>query len=331
MGGTRSRAPWAEASTALRQAAEVATKAPSILNTQPWRWVVRGEQLELDADRTRQIHSIDPEGRLLTLCCGAALHHARLALRARGWEPEVERLPDPARPDVLARVAAHQERAATSSELRLAGGIGHRHSDRRTVVAAAPVGSNRLDALRAAAAREGVGLHKLTHAQRDVLMVAAKQAQQVQAADEAYQRDLIAWTDERARGEGVPRETMVSDDVRPPGLRDFARGGETGVYSEGGEDAMADFLVLYTRDDTPTDWLRAGEAMSAVWLTGTIDSVAVSVLSDVVEVASSRTLVQRLLPEHGFPQIVLRIGIDAQPTPPPASPRRRPDTVIDAD
>jgi hypothetical protein len=330
MGG-RSGVPWAEASTALRQAAEVASKAPSILNTQPWHWHVHGEVLELDADRTRQVHSIDPQGRLLTLSCGAALHHARIALRARGWEPEVQRLPDPDRPDVLARVAAREEHPAAPAELRLAGSIGHRHSDRRTVVAAAPVGSNRMDTLRAAAASQGVGLHKVTGGQRVALMRAAKQAQETEAADEAYQRDLAAWTDGRARGEGVPRETMVSNDVRPQGLRDFARGGEAGVYSEGGEDAMADFLILYTSGDSPPDWLRAGEAMSAVWLTGTVNDVTMSVLSDVVEVPSARALVQQLIPERGAAQIVLRIGLAAQPTPPPASPRRRPDTVIETD
>jgi hypothetical protein len=331
MGGTTPKVPWAEVSTALRQAAEVATKAPSILNTQPWRWRVHDEVLELDADRTRQVHSIDPQGRLLTLSCGAALHHARVALRARGWEPEVQRLPDPTHPDVLARVAVREVLRAGPAELRLAGGIGHRHSDRRPVVAEAPVGTNRMEALLAAAAGEGVRLHRVTREQRASLMYAARQAQQAEAADEAYQRDLNAWTDERARGEGVPRETMVAGDVRPPGQRDFARGGEAGVYSEGGEDAMADFLVLYTSGDAPPDWVRAGEAMSAVWLTGTVNDVAMSVLSDVVEEASARTLVQRLLPEKGFPQIILRIGIAAQPNPPPASPRRPPDTVIETD
>jgi hypothetical protein len=326
--GTTSGEPWAAVCQALRQAAEVATRAPSILNTQPWRWYIHGAVLELDADRTRQVHSIDPQGRLLILSCGAALHHARVALRARGWEPEVDRLPDPARPDILARIAAREEHPVAPAELQLAASIAHRHSDRRTVVAEAPVGSNRMHALRAAAANEGVGMYKLTHEQRDVLMLAARRAQDVQATDEAYQCDLTAWTDERARGEGVPRETMVSNDVRPPGLRDFARGGETGVYSEGGEDAMADFLILHTSADTPPDWLRAGEAMSAVWLTGTVNDVAMSVLSDLVEVPDARALLQRLLPDKGFPQIVLRIGINAQPNPPPASPRRPPDTVI---
>jgi hypothetical protein len=68
-----------------------------------------------------------------------------------------------------------------------------------------------------------------------------------------------------------------------------------------------------------------------VWLTGTVNQVTMSVLSDVVEVASARTLLQRLLPASGYPQIVLRIGLAAHPTPPPASPRRRLDTVIEVD
>ena len=45
----------------------------------------------------------------------------------------------------------------------------------------------------------------------------------------------------------------------------------------------------------------------------------------------ARTLLQRLLPASGYPQIVLRIGLAAHPTPPPASPRRRLDTVIEVD
>ena len=331
MAGTVPGGPCTELSTALRHAAEIATRAPSILNTQPWRWRVRCDQLELSADRTRQILSIDPEGRLLILSCGAALHHARVVLRARGWEPDIQRLPDPTRPDLLARIAVLGRRRTEAADLSLAGCIGHRHSDRRTVVAGAPVGPRRMESLSTAAAGEGVGLHKLTQPQRVFLMIATRRAQAAEAADDAYLSDLAAWTDGRARGEGVPRETMVADDVRPPGLRDFARGGGAGVYSERGDDAMADFLVLWTDGDGPLDWLRAGEATSAVWLTGTINEVTMSVLSDVVEVADARTLVQRLLPAPGYAQIVLRIGLAAHPNPAPASPRRRLDTVIEID
>lgn len=79
------------ATEALARAADTARLAPSVHNTQPWRWVVRGDRLELYAVTDRQLHEQDPAGRLMLLSCGAALHHARVALDAEGWSHRVER------------------------------------------------------------------------------------------------------------------------------------------------------------------------------------------------------------------------------------------------
>src|SRR5215213_1389114 len=81
---------------ALRAAAAAATAAPSIFNNQPWRWQVGHNVLRLWADRERQLVVADPQGRLLTISCGVALHHARVALAAAGHGVAVRRLPDPA-------------------------------------------------------------------------------------------------------------------------------------------------------------------------------------------------------------------------------------------
>jgi hypothetical protein len=89
---------------ALREAAEHALAAPSIFNTQPWRWQITDGTLRLWADRGRQLLVADPEGRLLTVSCGVALHHARVALTAARHETVVRRLPDPANPDLLAEI-----------------------------------------------------------------------------------------------------------------------------------------------------------------------------------------------------------------------------------
>src|SRR6185503_16306307 len=86
----------------LARAALTARKAPSILNSQPWRWRVDGRTLELRADRSRQISALDPDGRMLTVSCGAALHHARVALAAEGVRTTIGYLPDPADRDLLA-------------------------------------------------------------------------------------------------------------------------------------------------------------------------------------------------------------------------------------
>ena len=77
---------------ALAAAARDALQAPSVFNTQPWRWRIDGDALELRADRDRQLTVADPDGRLLLLSCGAALHHVRVALAAAGWGVRVRRL-----------------------------------------------------------------------------------------------------------------------------------------------------------------------------------------------------------------------------------------------
>ena len=85
------------------RAVSFGVRAPSIHNTQPWRWVYRSGVLELHADRSRQLPALDPDGRSVLLSCGAALELARLGFAASGWRTEVDRLPDPDRPDLLAR------------------------------------------------------------------------------------------------------------------------------------------------------------------------------------------------------------------------------------
>src|SRR5262245_13579962 len=83
-----------DTATMLAQAAEVAGHAPSIHNTQPWHWRVRGATLELVTEPARRLGVTDPEGRMMVVSVGAALHHARIALAGAGWRAEVERVID---------------------------------------------------------------------------------------------------------------------------------------------------------------------------------------------------------------------------------------------
>src|SRR6476469_370705 len=81
---------------ALTEAATAAGYAPSIHNTQPWRWRLAGHTLELFTDRSRVLAVTDPDARLATLSCGVALHHARMSLAAQGWQATTTRMPEPA-------------------------------------------------------------------------------------------------------------------------------------------------------------------------------------------------------------------------------------------
>src|SRR5690348_10546727 len=79
-------------SDVLAGAATAAARyAPSILNTQPWRWRVHPDRLELFAEPSRQLSVTYPDGRLLMLSCGTVLHQACVALAAQGWTARVVR------------------------------------------------------------------------------------------------------------------------------------------------------------------------------------------------------------------------------------------------
>ena len=47
----------------IRTVLALTSRAPSVHNTQPWRWLVGGQSLHLYSDPDRQLPNIDPDGR----------------------------------------------------------------------------------------------------------------------------------------------------------------------------------------------------------------------------------------------------------------------------
>src|SRR6266540_575997 len=114
----------------LRGAIALATRAPSVHNTQPWRWLLGDSTVHLMADWTRQLPATDPDGRDLLISCGTALHHLRVALAALGWAGEVHLLPNQGDPTHLAAVEPHPH-VPSKEDIALAAAIPVRRTDRR--------------------------------------------------------------------------------------------------------------------------------------------------------------------------------------------------------
>jgi nitroreductase len=309
----------------LARAATDALAAPSIFNSQPWRWLVSDDAAELRADRTRQLVSLDPDGRLLTLSCGAALHHARTALTAAGVSSEVTRLPDAADPDLLAIIGLGAPVEPQLDDLRRYRAISLRRTDRRPF-ADLPVPPDALDPLQTAAEEHGAHLHFPKPASVVSLAVAAGHAATRQLADPAYHTDRNHWVHQGPGDtDGVPPDTTGPAAARPVQMRDFTadRPQPTAVADPPPlADRYARYAILFTDTDDPLAWLAAGEALSAVLLTATMHGLAISPMSDLVEVPESRRLLRDLLAGIGHPAIVLRIGLPGSTAPAPAAPRR---------
>jgi nitroreductase len=321
--------PVSEQGRVLAKAAVAALGAPSVLNTQPWRWRIGGDVAELRADRSRQVHSIDPDGRLLTLSCGIALHYARTALTALGAAAEVTYVTDR---DLLATIRLTGPSAPADESGRLFRAMSARRSDRRPF-ADRYVPDEILDGLRAAAERYGAHLHLPRRGDLVDVTVAAGRAATLELADPAYRADLARWVNRPAStGDGIPAGTIPPPAARPVPIRDFAATGPeaTTVHDPVAlADTCARYAMLFTDADEPRDWLAAGEALSAVLLTATADGLATSMMSDLVEVDSAREALRSMLAGIGHPMIVIRIGYPRTDAPPAVAPRRPAETVID--
>jgi nitroreductase len=322
-----SRSPTTDLMRTLADAARLAQRAPSVFNTQPWQWQVGSHTLDLHGDPARRLPVTDADARQLTVSCGAALHHARIALAAAGHRIAVTRLPDPAQPDLLARIEAVGREEPAPEVRQLRGAIPRRRTDRRAF-AAAPVPDATLARLGRAAQAEGCAIHVVRTDQMPMLAIAAARAAQAEHADRAYRAQLAAWTARPpGSGDGVPATTAVRRTPRRVPVRDFAPDAPPGLEAGEGDDYGARYAILYGGDDDPAAWLRAGEALSVVLLTAVLENIATAPMSDVLEVERPRRLVRSLLP-GGHPYLVLRLGVPVGTEAPPRTPRRRPEAVI---
>ncbi len=317
-------------SAVLAEAAVAAGYAPSVHNTQPWRWRVSHHGLDLFAERSRQLQVADAQGRLLTMSCGAALHHLRVALAAEGWTAQVHRMPDPADADHVARISLGQRIPVTATAMRLFQAIRMRHTDRRPV-SDTPVPAAALDAVRAAVTEEGVDLQVLTADQIIELGSASAHADQIEVMDPQQREELAYWIGgDRAGGTGVPDAVLAANPAQTvvPG-RDFVRHGT--LQAGQGHDREATYAILLGSGDGPADWLRAGEAMSAGWLAASELGLSVLPFSAVIEVAATRELLRRqLLSGTTYPYLVLRLGSPDPLHPgPPHTPRLPSEQIIE--
>ena len=317
---------------ALAQAADAARYAPSIHNTQPWRWRVHGNTADLYADRSRQLGVLDPDGRLLMISCGTALHHARVALAAQGWRAEVHRCTSIAGAhddDLVAQVRLSGRGDVEPVAVRRFQTMMLRRSDRR------PVTPGRVDpaavkAVARAAAAEHTGLQELRPDQVIELAVAVQRAQAVEIADPRQREELVRWVGgPRGGGTGVPDAVVPTETPQTTvAERDFGRPGSLPAGT--GHDTAAVYAVLHGDADTPLDWLRAGEALSAGWLVAIEQGLSLLPFSAPVEVLSTRQALRHMLSGITYPYLALRLSqTDPDHADPPHTPRLAAEQVIE--
>ena len=296
---------------------ESAVAAPSLHNTQPWRFGVGSHHIEVYADRQRQLAVADPEGRELLVSCGAALLNLRVAAAARRLVGLVTVLAHPEKPDLVAVLTVTERRSRPGSLAVYQQAVLDRRTNRLPFEERA-VPADVVDRLEDAALVEGALLYVNESEFEAVRLIELfHDADAADRRDQARVRERRAWIAAGAdRDDGVPAESLGPRpgggfpvrDLRPPGPAPYAS-----------FERAPTVAVLSTRHDQPADWVRAGQALQRVLLEATRHGVAASFLNGPVEHPQLRWLVRHPILATGHPQMIIRLGYGPAV---PATPRR---------
>ncbi|CNE42193.1 nitroreductase family protein [Mycobacterium tuberculosis] len=310
--------PSEQVSADVREAIEDAVWAPSVHNTQPWRFGVRGARISLSADIDRRLDVADPDGREMLISCGAALYTLRSSLCALGYIPGVRLLPDPDRPNLLADVDLEPGEQPDEQTLREHAQIRRRRTHRGGF-RPDPVPAGVLAAMRQDAEREGARLIEAVDVHvKGALAALTEAAEHVQERTPAYATEIARWapSPRTSRSDGVqesayPQQVPKTTPHFP--ARDYARGhgwGAQTVQDEGTVSAGSTMLLV-SDGDGPADWLRAGQALQRALLRATERDLSATFHTQALEVPELRAFIGDRFCGGSYPQMLLRLGIAA--------------------
>ncbi len=340
--------PWQQwrEPVGLMGAVACAILAANPHNTQPWTFHVTGSAIDVHADPTRSIGTVDPLLREKHIGLGCALENLSLGCLARGLQPTITLLPDGVGGERVAQVALTPVTPAVSA---LYDAIGRRHTDRGPY-AVQPLTTTELAALVDTTGLAGVSVHWLTEpSQKSSMGQLLVDAATALTHDEQQSRDSFAWfagtnDDVQRRRDGM---TLDAQGLSPLML---SMGKLLPAYSRTAGDAFWVDQTLSVQTRTAAAYgvitagnardrlaqLTAGRLIQRIHLTATDRGLALQPMNQITErIDRERTtgasstfgpLFAALLPIGSQPVIAFRVGHSTQDARP--SPRRALADVI---
>lgn len=285
-----------------------AIAAPSMHNTQPWRFEVSGHVIDLFLDGSRTLPAEDPTGRAMRIASGAATFNLRCAAAALGYGTWYGLAPYPEEPDLLARIVVEPTRTPDDALAALAAQIPYRHTDRRPSDAT-PLAERIRVALLQAAYAEGAELTWLGEPEIRTVLDLVLDTDLREIRDWHRSAERAHWVGGERTTEGIPssalgpRSTNYPSAVRDLGTRPGDRSREQSTF-----EAHPDLAVLSTDLDQPEDQVTAGAALERVLLTATREGFSASFLNQPLEFEDLRRKVQRLTGRPGHAHMIIRFG-----------------------
>ena len=294
----------------MRELVRFAALAASGHNTQPWKFAIQENVIEIHPDLARHLPAVDPDDRELWISLGCALENLLVAARASGLAAEVT-YPDSA--DVI-RVRLTRDTPQASP---LLAAILTRQNT-RSVYDGQPIQSNHLERLRAVTLEPGVRLQfRSSQSELETVLEYVNQGNLKQYADPAFLKELVQWVRFDKREALASLDGLYSRCSGNPAVpRWLGQMVVTGTKPQGQADSDAKKLrsssgaviVTSASDDKPA-WVRVGQVYERLALEMTALNIKSAFLNQPIEVSSIRGQFQTAMGlEKMLPQLLVRFG-----------------------
>lgn len=309
---------------AVHQVLDSATRAPSIMNSQPWRFTVHGSRIDVWLDESRLLPAMDPDGRFAVISCAAAAYNAQLAVRALGYQAWVRVLPNASDHRLLASIHVGRRSTMSGTEWAEFDAIRRRHTNRQPFSDRAVSFADTVE-LEELVASEGAILTVLSRRQAAAITTMSMDAAHAQLSNDRIAAELARWVG-GDDDDGIPGWALgpLPTDFHAS-VRDMDPHRVTGLRRLAVFERQPTLGVIATWSDTRADWVRAGIAVQRLLLNLTANGLAASFLNAVMEQESGRVQVRQMLGTAGYPQALLRMGYPTEQVQP--VPRRSVRTV----
>lgn len=297
--------------------------APSSHNTQPWKFSVGEDEIQVFVDRTRWLKVADSDQRELYISVGCALENLLIATEHFGYGHQVAYLPEPANEELAATVKfmPHGEPSPFRAPA-LFEAISSRHTNRK-FYEERPIPQSDLQHLQNRCVEEGIWLHMtddiLIKRKADELIV---RGDAIQFSDFAFREELGYWVGQGLLGTPWLMSKMAQLTVTYMNM-------SKGQAKKDSEVLMSApvLAALSSEVNNRESQVKVGQVFERVCLAATILGIRVHPMSQILQIPELKTEVGKLIPKSDvFPQHTFRLGY-AEPEK-GHTPRRQLDEVL---
>lgn len=272
-----------------------ATLAPSSHNTQPWRFRIHSQGIDLLADTERGMGKADPRLRELHVSLGCALENAVVSAASLGTPMTVEQVPG-APGDHFAALRFASKDGAPAANAGLAAAIPERRTNRGPFDERNAVGEDVLDTLAELASPDVRVVWLTDSTAREAFTDLSVRATRAHVEDAEIQRDSHRWyrmsradAEEyrdgiTVRGANLPGFVSLAMGLFPPTPESFDEGWATATRDTHCDTAPAFGLLIVGNPGDKAAWVEAGRTYERIQLASTLEGISTHPISQALTI-----------------------------------------------